>query len=316
MRIVVKVGTSTLAHSTGRLNIRHTEELVKVLSDLKNAGHEVILVSSGAIGMGVGKLSLSARPTDMSSKQACAAVGQCELMYTYDRLFSAYDHTVAQILLTGVDIEHASRRENIQNTLARLLELGALPIINENDTVATDEITSIGDNDTLAAIVTCCIKADLLVLLSDYPDTFVMLDSKQYSLRNYQKTVEDYADYIELAEAAGVPDVMRQVIPEIYNQAMFAGTALLYDFPGYIYSLWQEYSIKELTEIAAFCREKNIQAATVYYKYWSEDVQKIFDKKGIRLYIYTVNDLKEAQYYMQEGAAGVCSDYLQDTMFN
>ena len=150
MRIVVKVGTSTLAHSTGRLNIRHTEELVKVLSDLKNAGHEVILVSSGAIGMGVGKLSLSARPTDMSSKQACAAVGQCELMYTYDRLFSAYDHTVAQILLTGVDIEHASRREN-----------------NENDTVATDEITSIGDNDTLAAIVTCCIKADLLVLLSD-----------------------------------------------------------------------------------------------------------------------------------------------------
>ena len=158
MRIVVKVGTSTLAHSTGRLNIRHTEELVKVLSDLKNAGHEVILVSSGAIGMGVGKLSLSARPTDMSSKQACAAVGQCELMYTYDRLFSAYDHTVAQILLTGVDIEHASRRENIQNTLTRLLELGALPIINENDTVATDEI---------AAIVTCCIKADLLVLLSD-----------------------------------------------------------------------------------------------------------------------------------------------------
>ena len=153
MRIVVKVGTSTLAHSTGRLNIRHTEELVKVLSDLKNAGHEVILVSSGAIGLGVGKLSLSARPTDMSSKQACAAVGQCELMYTYDRLFSAY--------------EHASRRENIQNTLTRLLELGALPIINENDTVATDEITSIGDNDTLAAIVTCCIKADLLVLLSD-----------------------------------------------------------------------------------------------------------------------------------------------------
>ena len=166
MRIVVKVGTSTLAYATGRLNIRHTEELVKVLSDLKNAGHEVILVSSGAIGMGVGKLSLSARPTDMSSKQACAAVGQCELMYTYDRLFSAYDHTVAQILLTGVDIEHASRRENIQNTLTRLLELGALPIINENDTVATDEIV-IGDNDTLAAIVARSVHADMLILLSD-----------------------------------------------------------------------------------------------------------------------------------------------------
>lgn len=167
MRIVVKVGTSTLAHSTGRLNIRHTEDLVKVLSDLKNAGHEVILVSSGAIGMGVGKLSLPSRPGDMATKQACAAVGQCELMYTYDRLFTAYNHNVAQILLTGVDVEYEGRRLNFQNTLTRLLELGALPIINENDTVATDEITSIGDNDTLAAIVTCCIHADLLVLLSD-----------------------------------------------------------------------------------------------------------------------------------------------------
>ena len=143
MRIVVKVGTSTLAYGTGRLNIRHTEQLVKVLSDLKNEGHEVILVSSGAIGMGVGKLSLPQRPKDTASKQACAAVGQCELMYTYDRLFNAYNHTVAQILLTGVDVEHTDRRVNFQNTLSRLLELGALPIINENDTVATDEITSI-----------------------------------------------------------------------------------------------------------------------------------------------------------------------------
>ena len=167
MRIVVKVGTSTLAYATGRLNIRHTEQLVKVLSDLKNEGHEVILVSSGAIGMGVGKLSLPTRPKDTTTKQACAAVGQCELMYTYDRLFTAYNHNVAQILLTGVDVEHTERRVNFQNTLSRLLELGALPIINENDTVATDEITSIGDNDTLAAIVTCCVHADLLVLLSD-----------------------------------------------------------------------------------------------------------------------------------------------------
>ena len=167
MRIVVKVGTSTLAYATGRLNIRHTEQLVKVLSDLKNEGHEVILVSSGAIGMGVGKLSLPTRPKDTTTKQACAAVGQCELMYTYDRLFNAYNHTVAQILLTGVDVEHTERRVNFQNTLSRLLELGALPIINENDTVATDEITSIGDNDTLAALVGECIHADLVVLLSD-----------------------------------------------------------------------------------------------------------------------------------------------------
>ena len=117
--------------------------------------------------MGFGKLLLPSRPTEMSVKQACAAVGQCELMYTYDRLFTVYNHTVAQILLTGADMETPDRRQNFQNTLTRLLEMGALPIINENDTVSTDEITSIGDNDTLAAIVCCCAKADLLVLLSD-----------------------------------------------------------------------------------------------------------------------------------------------------
>ncbi len=167
MRIVVKVGTSTLAHPTGRLNIQRMEKLCKVLSDLKNMGHEIILVSSGAIAVGFGKLLLPSRPTEMSVKQACAAVGQCELMYTYDRLFTVYNHTVAQILLTGADMETPDRRQNFQNTLTRLLEMGALPIINENDTVSTDEITSIGDNDTLAAIVTCCIHADLLVLLSD-----------------------------------------------------------------------------------------------------------------------------------------------------
>ena len=166
MRIVVKVGTSTLAHATGRLNIRHVEELVKVLSDLKNAGHEMILVSSGAIGMGVGKLNLPGRPSDMPTKQAAAAVGQCELMYTYDKLFSQYNHTVAQILLTSEDVDHDDRRQNFENTMARLLELGALPVINENDTVATAEI-KVGDNDTLGAIVAGSVGADLLVLLSD-----------------------------------------------------------------------------------------------------------------------------------------------------
>ena len=167
MRIVIKIGTSTLAYETGLLNIRRVEELCRVMSDLKNAGNEIILISSGAIGMGVGKLGLKSRPADIPTKQAAAAVGQCELMYTYDKLFGEYNHTVAQILLTGEDIENKSRCENFRNTIFRLLALGTLPIINENDTVATDEITSIGDNDTLAAIVTCCIKADLLVLLSD-----------------------------------------------------------------------------------------------------------------------------------------------------
>ncbi len=166
MRLVVKVGTSTLAHATGKLNIRRVEELCKVLSDIKNAGHSVIFVSSGAIGMGVGKLNLSARPCDMPTKQAAAAVGQCELMYTYDKLFSQYYHTVAQILITGDDIENAGRRAHFVNTMERLLQLGAIPVINENDTVATAEI-SVGDNDTLAAVVSVNVGADMLVLLSD-----------------------------------------------------------------------------------------------------------------------------------------------------
>lgn len=166
MRIVIKIGTSTLAHKTGLLNIRRVEGLCRVMSDLKNAGHELILVSSGAIGMGAGKLSLGERPTDVPTKQAAAAVGQCELMYTYDKLFSEHNHTVAQILVTGEDIGHDERRKNFHNTLYRLLELGALPIINENDTVATQEIV-IGDNDTLGAVVATAIDADLLILLSD-----------------------------------------------------------------------------------------------------------------------------------------------------
>ena len=170
MRIVVKVGTSTLAHTGGRLNIRRVELLCKVLSDMKNAGCEIVLVSSGAIGMGVGKLGLPGRPEDMPGKQAAAAVGQCELMYTYDKLFSEYNHTVAQILLTADDIQDKRRKSHVQDTLERLLQWGVLPIVNENDAVSIDEIgihTTIGENDTLSAIVAKLVNADLLVLLSD-----------------------------------------------------------------------------------------------------------------------------------------------------
>lgn len=166
MRIVIKLGTSTLAHSTGRLNIRRVELLCKIISDIKNRGIEVIMVSSGAIGMGAGKLGLDKKPSDIPGKQAAAAIGQCELMYVYDDLFGRYNHTVAQMLITGYDIENELHRSNIENTLQRLLDFGALPIINENDTVATEEI-QIGDNDTLSAIVATLAKADLLVLLSD-----------------------------------------------------------------------------------------------------------------------------------------------------
>lgn len=166
MRIVVKLGTSTLAHQTGLLNVRRVEEICKVISDIKNAGDEVIMVSSGAIGMGVGKLSLGTRPDDIPTKQAAAAVGQCELMYTYDKLFAEYNHTVAQILITSEDLQNETRHQNFNNTLNRLLQLGALPILNENDTVTTEEL-GIGDNDTLAAIVAKSVKADMLVLFSD-----------------------------------------------------------------------------------------------------------------------------------------------------
>ena len=202
MRLVIKVGTSTLAHGSGKLNIRRVEWLCRVISDLKNAGNEIILVSSGAIGMGVGKLNLACRPSDMPTKQAAAAVGQCELMYTYDRLFSEYNHTVAQILITGDDIENELRRTHFVNTLERLLELGALPIINENDTVATAEI-AVGDNDTLAAIVAGNSGADLLVLLTDI-DGLYSADPKKDKTARLIPQVDEIDDKIRsLAGGAG-----------------------------------------------------------------------------------------------------------------
>lgn len=202
MRIVVKVGTSTLAYPTGRLNIRRVETLCKVLSDLKNAGHEIVLVSSGAIGMGAGKLGLPCRPKDIPTKQAAAAVGQCELMYTYDKLFSEYNHAVAQILLTGSDVEQETRRQNFHNTLFRLLELGVLPVINENDTVATEEIV-IGDNDTLAAIVAVSAGADLLVLLSDIDGLYTADPHKDPNAKLISRVEELTPEVLALAQGKG-----------------------------------------------------------------------------------------------------------------
>ena len=202
MRIVIKVGTSTLAHAGGRMNIRRVEKLCKVLSDLKNAGNEIVLVSSGAIGMGVGKLGLASRPADMPTKQAAAAVGQCELMYTYDKLFAEYNHTVAQILLTGSDIDDESRRSHFHNTMSRLLELGVLPVINENDTVSTDEI-GIGDNDTLSAIVAAETGADLLVLLSDIDGLFTADPRSDANARLIPEVHELSPDILALAGGSG-----------------------------------------------------------------------------------------------------------------
>lgn len=165
-RVVVKVGTSTLTYENGHLNLRRIESLVKVLSDMKNAGREVILVTSGAIGVGAGHLGLKERPRDIGGKQAAAAVGQCELMYTYDKQFAEYGHVTAQVLLTRDVVEDTTRKQNVINTLCRLLEYGALPIINENDTVAVEEI-EFGDNDTLSAMVAELVQADALILLTD-----------------------------------------------------------------------------------------------------------------------------------------------------
>ena len=202
MRFVIKVGTSTLAYASGKLNIRRVEELCKVISDLKNSGHEIVLVSSGAIGMGIGKLNLSERPSDMPTKQAAAAVGQCELMYTYDKLFSEYSHTVAQILITGDDVENVDRRTYFINTMERLLQLGVLPVINENDTVATSEI-AVGDNDTLAAIVAINIGARLLVLLTD-TDGLYSGDPKKNSSAELLERIDIIDDNIRaLAGGAG-----------------------------------------------------------------------------------------------------------------
>ena len=171
-RIVVKVGTSTLTHKTGRLNIRRVEQLVKTLADLYNAGHEVILVSSGAIGLGMGKLGLRERPKDTKGKQACAAVGQCELMYMYDNLFSNYSITVAQLLLTKY-ILLEDRRTNVENSLETLLSMGVIPVVNENDTVAIDELErEVGENDSMAAIVATIAKADLFIMMSDIDGLF------------------------------------------------------------------------------------------------------------------------------------------------
>ena len=169
--IVFKVGTSTLTHPSGLIDIRNMENLVKVLSDVKNTGRNITLVSSGAIGVGVGKLGMESRPIDTPTKQAVAAVGQCELMSIYDRLFASYHHTVAQLLITGDVLDNPVRCQNVLNTFNRLSDLGCIPIVNENDTVAVEEI-EFGDNDALSALVANLICADALIILSDVDGLF------------------------------------------------------------------------------------------------------------------------------------------------
>lgn len=170
-RIVVKVGTSTLTYDTGKINLRQINNLARVLSDLRNQGYEVILVSSGAIGVAMGKLGYNKKPTDTKVKQSLAAVGQCELMALYDKMFSEYHNTVAQILLTRSDVDIDKRKQHTTDTFNTLLEMGIIPIVNENDTVSVEEI-EFGDNDSLSAIVARLVNADLLILFSDIDGLF------------------------------------------------------------------------------------------------------------------------------------------------
>ncbi len=171
-RIVVKVGTSTLTHPSGSLDLRSMEYLVRVLSDLSGAGHEIILVTSGAIAVGTARLGLAERPKELRMKQASAAVGQCRMMHLYDKLFTEYNRTMAQILLTGDDVDDPGRAAHLRSTFSTLLELDVIPVVNENDSVSSAEIETghhkvLGDNDTLSAIVASLCQANLLVLLSD-----------------------------------------------------------------------------------------------------------------------------------------------------
>lgn len=202
MRIVIKIGTSTLAHSTGLVNLRRVEELVHVMADLKNAGHELVLVTSGSIGIGAGKLGLRSRPEDIPGKQACASVGQCELMYIYDKLFSGYNHTVSQVLLTRDIVDSAERKQNVINTFERLLALGVLPIVNENDAVSTEEI-EFGDNDTLSAIVGQLVHADLLIILSDVDGLYDLPPQNHPEAKLISHVSEITPQLLEMAGGSG-----------------------------------------------------------------------------------------------------------------
>ena len=202
-RVVIKLGTSTLTHKTGRLNIRRVEQLVKALADLQNEGRELIIVSSGSVGLGMAKLGMTQKPKEIPLKQACAAVGQCELMYLYDKLFSQYNLTVAQVLVTKY-ILLEDRKQNVQNALRTIIEHGVIPIVNENDTVAIDELElEIGENDSLAATIATIAHADLLVILSDI-DGLYDTDPRQNQDAHLIPVVDTVTDEIRnLAGGAG-----------------------------------------------------------------------------------------------------------------
>lgn len=194
-KIVVKIGTSSLTYGNGKVNLHRIERLAAVISDLKNSGRDVILVSSGAIGIGTEALRLPERPASVSGRQAAAAVGQAHLMQIYARAFAEYGYDVAQILLTKYTVDHEETKKNAENTFAELLKLNVIPVVNENDTVAVDEI-KFGDNDNLSANVAIMTEADLLIILTDI-DGFYLSNPAEDPDAKLIKTVTDLSENIE-----------------------------------------------------------------------------------------------------------------------
>ncbi|MBQ7876290.1 MAG: glutamate 5-kinase [Clostridia bacterium] len=246
-RVVFKVGTSSLTYPNGRLNINKIDILVRVIADLKNRGMEVVLVSSGAIGVGVGKLALSEKPKDMPSKQAAAAVGQCELMYLYDKLFSEYGHITGQVLLTKDAIEHDDRRVNAHNTFRRLLEMGVVPIVNENDAVSTEEI-EFGDNDTLSAYVAVLSESDLLVILTDIDGLYDANPRENPSARLISQVEEITDDILALGGSAGSSRGTGGMITKLYaariaSEANIKTIVCSAEEPRDIYEIFEEKEI-------------------------------------------------------------------------
>ena len=201
-RIVVKVGSSTLTHDSGRLNLRRIESLAKTLSDLKNAGKEVVLVSSGAVSAGVAKAGLGHRPETLEEKQAMASIGQSELMKIYDRFFSDYGHKIGQILMTRDVVDNPIRRTAAENTFNTLLRMGCIPIVNENDAVSTDELVKFGGNDILSAHVANLCHADVLINLSDIDGLFDS-DPRKNPQAKLVERVEDIDAILSFAGGAG-----------------------------------------------------------------------------------------------------------------
>lgn len=264
-RIVVKVGTSTLTWENGSVNLHHIDLLARALADLKGMGHEIILVSSGAIAIGVGKLGMQARPDELRVKQAAAAVGQCEMMHLYDKFFGEYGQVVAQILLTGEDVEDPLRAASLYATFTALMELGCIPIVNENDSVSSAEIETgtakvLGDNDTLSAVVASLCNADLLILLSDI-DGLYDDDPRQNAQATLIRRVEEITP--ALREAAGGTGTWRGTGGmctklAAAETAMAAGVDMVIANGGQMHLLYDIVAGKEVGTRFVACKKKGV----------------------------------------------------------